>query len=95
MEPHVMILRDFRDRFLLHSSVGKRFISLYYTYSPPIANFIAKHVSLRAMVRISLLPVVGISWIALKIGPLSTVALMLIFMSCFVGIIWFRWKYKE
>ena len=64
-EPHVKILRDFRDRFLLHNSVGNSFIRLYYTYSPPMAYFIAKHDSLRAMVRKSLLPVVGVSWIAL------------------------------
>ena len=93
--PDVKILRDFRDRFLLHNSVGKGFIRLYDTYSPPIADFIAKHDSLRAMVRISLLPVVGVSWIALKIGSVSTVALMLIFISCFVGLVWFRRRYKE
>jgi len=90
MEPPVKVLRDFRDRFLLVNMVGKDFVRLYYTYSPPIVDFIAKHDSLRAMVRISLLPVVGVSWIALKIGPLSTVALMLIFISCFVGLVWFR-----
>jgi len=95
MEPHVRILRDFRDRFLLGNMVGKGFVRLYYTYSPPIADFIAKHDSLRAMVRISLFPVVGVSWIALKIGSLSTVALTLIFISCFVGFIWFRRRYKE
>jgi len=95
MEPHVKILRDFRDRFLLHNSMGKGFVRLYNTYSPPMANFIAKHDNLRAMVRISLLPVVGVSWITLKIGPLSTVALMLLFISCFVGLIWHRRRYKE
>jgi len=95
MEPHVRILRDFRDRFLLGNTVGDSFVRLYYTYSPPIANFIAEHDSLRAMVRISLLPVVGVSWIAMKIGPQSTVTLMLIFISCFVGIVWFRRRYKE
>ena len=95
MEPHVKILRDFRDRFLLGNTVGDSFVRLYYTYSPPIADFIAEHDSLRAMVRISLFPVVGVSWIALKIGPVSTVALMLIFISCFVGLVWFRRRYKE
>ncbi|MEA1946583.1 MAG: CFI-box-CTERM domain-containing protein [Thermodesulfobacteriota bacterium] len=95
MEPHVKILRDFRDRFLLGNTVGKIFVRLYYTYSPPMADFIAKHDSLRTMVRISLLPVVGVSWIALKIGLVSTVALMLIFISCFVGFVWFRRRYKE
>ncbi len=89
MEPHVRILRNFRDRFLLGNTVGDSFVCLYYTYSPPIADFIAKHDSLRAMVRISLLPAVAVSWIALKIGPLSTVALTLIFISCFVGLLWF------
>jgi len=90
MEPHVKILRDFRDRFLLDNTIGNSFVRLYYTYSPPIADFIAKHDSLRAMVRISLLPVVGVSWISLKIGPLLTVTLMLFFISCFIGFVWFR-----
>ena len=95
MEPHVKILRDFRDRFLIENNIGKVFVKFYYKHSPPIADFIAKHDSLRATVRISLLPVVGVSLIALKIGPLSTVTLMLIFISCFVGIVWFRRRYKE
>ena len=95
MEPHVRILRDFRDRFLLRNTVGKSFVRLYYTYSPPMADLIAKHDSLRAMVRISLMPVVGVSWITLKIGSVSTVALMLFFIFCFVGLVWYRRRYKE
>ena len=87
MEPHVKILRDFRDRFLLGNPIGKFFVRLYYTYSPPIAYFIAKHDSLKSIVRISLLPVVGVSWIALKIGPLSTAALMLFFPFCLIGLV--------
>ncbi len=94
-EKHVQLLRRFRDFYLMPNRIGRTFVKAYYKYSPPMADFIAKHDSLRAMVRISLLPVVGVSWIALKIGPLSTVALMLILFSCFVGIVWFRWKYKE
>ena len=86
MEPHVKILRDFRDRFLIGNTVGDSFVRLYYIYSPPIADFIAEHDSLRVMVRISLLPVVGVSWIALKIGCAPTVALML-FLS--LGVIAF------
>ena len=95
MEPHVTILRDFRDRFLLGNAVGDSLVNLYYSYSPPIAHFIAKHDSLRAMVRISLLPFVGISWIALKIGLGSTVTLMFSFISCFIGMVWFRRRYNE
>jgi hypothetical protein len=95
MAPHVKILRDFRDRFLFGNTVGDSFVRLYYTYSPPLADIIEKHDSLRAMVRLSLLPVVGVSWIALKIGPLSTVALMLIFVFCLIGLVSLRRRYKE
>jgi len=38
VEPHVMVLRDFRDRFLLFNSIGKGFVRLYNTYLPPIAE---------------------------------------------------------
>jgi hypothetical protein len=95
MEPHVKILRDFRDRFLIGNTVGKSFVSFYYSYSPPIADFIAEHDGLRAMVRTSLLPVVGAIWIILKIGPLSTIALCFIFARGFIGLDRFRQKYKE
>jgi hypothetical protein len=95
MEPHVKILRDFRDHFLLHNSMGKGFVRLYNTYSPPMADFIAKHDNLRTVVRVTLLPAVGVSWVVLKIGFASTMALMLLLLSGFIGIVWVRRKYKN
>ncbi|MEJ2655679.1 MAG: fibronectin type III domain-containing protein [Desulfobacterales bacterium] len=94
MERHVRILRNFRDRFLLNNTIGKIFVRLYYTYSPPMAGFIAKHDTLRAMVRLSLLPVVSFSWITLKIGFLSTLALMVALTSCFAGLVRLKFRYK-
>jgi hypothetical protein len=94
LQLYVKILREFRDRFLLVNTVGKGFVHLYNTYSPPIADSIANHDSLRAMVRISLLPFVGVSWLTLKIGPLSTMALMLFFACGLIGIIGVR-KFKQ
>jgi hypothetical protein len=80
MAPHVQILREMRDRFLLTGGIGKRFVNLYYTYSPPLADFIADHDNLKVFVRLSLLPLVGISWLALKLGPLFTIVLMILFV---------------
>jgi hypothetical protein len=94
MEPHVKTLRDFRDKFMLDNAAGKRFVRLYNTYSPPIADVIAKHDSLRAMVRIILLPVVGMSWVALKIGPVSAMGFLLLLIACFLGFMGLRRKYK-
>ena len=84
MEPHVKILREFRARFLLTTSVGKSFLDLYYTYSPPVAGFIARHDTVRLVVRWSLLPMVGISWMALHFGlgvTLAVIVLILALMS--------------
>jgi len=78
-EPYANVLREFRDRFLLANSVGKTFMDFYYTYSPPIADFIANNDGLKAIAHAILLPVVGVSWVALKFGPVSTMVLMLFF----------------
>jgi len=87
LEPHVMILRKFRDRFLLTNSPGKAFVKLYYRYSPPAANFIAGHDILRALVRLGLLPFIWISQLSLIAGPgwvilILTIASMLIWLAC-------------
>ena len=93
LAPHVQILREFRDRFLLGSSIGKGFVNAYYKYSPPIADFIAKHGLFRAAVRLSLLPLMGMSWLALKIGLLPiAIALMFFGSFCLIGIPIFRRK---
>jgi len=61
MQPYVKILREFRNRILLNNSFGKSLVIFYYKYSPPMADYISRHDSLRAIVRIFLLPVVGMS----------------------------------
>ena len=92
MKPHVMILREFRDRFLLDNTAGREFVRLYNTYSPSIADFIANYDSLRAVVRLGLLPVVGVSWIALKLGFVSTMAIMSFLGIGLIGLVRVRKK---
>jgi hypothetical protein len=84
MEPHVKILREFRDMFLINNLVGKVFVDLYYTYSPPVADFIASHDTARLMVRWSLMPIVGMSWMALHLGPWITLSLMGLFICLLI-----------
>ena len=94
MAPHVKILREFRDRFLLKSCLGKTLVNLYYKYSPPMADVIAKHANLRAIVRVSLLPLVGFSWATLRFGMVVTILFILILISSLIGIVILKKKEK-
>jgi len=64
-EAHVQLFREFRDRFLVNNPVGRAFVDFYYTYSPPLAQFIAKHDTLRNVARWALSPLVAFSWLTL------------------------------
>lgn len=58
LDPHVMVLRHFRDDVLLQSGLGTAFVKFYYKHSPPVADFIAKHEVLRTSVRFALTPLI-------------------------------------
>lgn len=51
MAEEVLVLRQFRNQYLLKYSVGQKFVELYYRYSPPLANYISRYDSLRAVIR--------------------------------------------
>jgi hypothetical protein len=81
MADEVNILRDFRDHVLLTNSIGKVFVKFYYKVSPPLADFISKHDSLRAIARLCLYPLIGLSWVALKIGTANILLLLVLLGS--------------
>ena len=80
MEPHVAILRQFRNKHLTPYKAGRALVETYYTYSPPIADFIAQHETLRAAVRIGLMPLVALSYSVLHIGPVFTLGILIFIM---------------
>lgn len=80
LEPHVVLLQEFRDGYLLTNRPGKLFVRLYYRYSPPIADFIRNHDWLKQCVRLSLYPLVGISYLMVH-GFVSWFSLFL-FIIC-------------
>ena len=54
------------------------------------ADFIAGHAGLRGIVRVGLLPLVGVSWVALKMGLVPTIGFMLLSGICLIGLVRFK-----
>lgn len=58
LDPHVQSLREFRDKILMRSWIGRKFVSIYYEFSPPIARHIEQSEPLKKITRIALIPVI-------------------------------------
>ena len=91
LDSHVQTLRDFRDTYMLTNPVGRSLVSAYYKLSPPLAGFIDDHPTLKPIVRVGLMPAVGMSTVAVnttmaeKIGIVGSVALV-----SFLMLVWLR-----
>jgi chitinase len=80
-EKHVQLLRRFRDLYLMPFKIGRAFVKTYYKYSPPVAEVIADHDILRAIVRWSLIPLIGLSWMLLHMGAAPTLIFLILISS--------------
>jgi len=83
LHPHVKLFREFRDRYLLPYSAGRYFVLTYYHYSPPVADIIAEHWTLKVLTRVILFPFLLISAFFVK----TTVIQKIFVIIVIVGII--------
>jgi subtilisin family serine protease len=72
-------LRAFRDEYLLAHPIGKKWVQLYYRYSPPVARFMADHPAIKKGVRIGLYPFVALT---AAMAPSSTLEKILTLLTC-------------
>jgi C1A family cysteine protease len=68
LEKHVVILRNFRDTYLINNAPGRILVNLYYRYSPPAARFIQDNEFLRLFVRFGLFPFIVFCYAVLHYG---------------------------
>jgi outer membrane protein W len=64
--PAVLVLRDFRDRYLKTHAPGRALVRAYYALSPPLARYLDAHPSLKPAVRAVLAPFVAVALFMLE-----------------------------
>jgi hypothetical protein len=74
--PNVRRLREFRDRYLLANSFGRIFVDMYYRWSPTVAEFVANHSSMKALVRFTLMPIVELSSLVIKMNAYAFIIVL-------------------
>ena len=87
MDPHVKVLRSFRDVCLQTTATGRAFVRWYYAVSPPIADTIRKSETLRACVRLALIPLIGFSYLSLFVGlvPAAVITALFFILLAWLG----------
>jgi len=69
-------LRQFRDEELLTNPVGETLVDLYYTVSPPVAEFITERPGLKPVVRAGLAPAVAMSAVVVNTSQAEKAAIL-------------------
>jgi hypothetical protein len=96
LHPHLDILRDFRDKYLVPNGLGRELVELYYKYSPFVATLIAKHKALKVIVRNQLVPFIAFSYIIVHFGPIfATIVFVLILAIPIFSVSFYRRKSKR
>jgi len=85
MAEDIQVLRQFRDRYLITNPVGEKLVSTYYRVSPPMADYIVEHPSLKPLVRFALQPAIVFSSVAINTTPMEKIAIALVILTLLFG----------
>jgi hypothetical protein len=93
MAEEIQILREFRDEYLLANPLGQALTNIYYSASPPIAEFITDHPGLKPVARAGLAPALAAS--ALAVGSTSADWTVMICSLVLVSVLVAAWARKR
>jgi hypothetical protein len=98
LSPEVQLLRNFRDRDVLHTYAGsegmKVFNLIYYSFSPQVARGISANENVRTVMRYLLYPLIGILWVsqqiysALAFSPEGAIVVAGVFTGSMIGLLY-------
>jgi subtilisin family serine protease len=91
----VVVLRQFRDRYLVTNAPGAAFAKLYYRLSPPVASLIADRPALKKAVRIGLTPTVAFAQVILETTRAEKLVMSILLVSVAASLVIFRRRHKR
>jgi hypothetical protein len=93
----IQVLREFRDEYMLTNPVGEALVDIYYRVSPPIAEFITEHPSLKPIVRTELAPAVAMSTVVVNTSPgeKATIAGLVVLLPVALAIWAIRRRHRD
>jgi len=77
----VQLLRTFRDRILMKSSLGRKIITTYYKVSPPLAKMVAESSVFSFVIKVVLYPIVLILGFMFNMSVLSQIGIIALLLS--------------
>lgn len=92
-DPHVLVLRDLRDRLLVTNGPGRAFVKLYYRLSPSAAEFISRRPWLKSITRGALMPLVYLSKFVLYTSGIQKFIVLAALLSLAIGVYAFKRKW--
>lgn len=95
LEKEVSTFRAFRDRFLVPSALGKKFIRAYYYYGPKLAEFVSKSEMRRSVARAALSVPLLFSKFALREGGYAAIGLIVLIFGSPLAIALFAWLRRK
>jgi len=89
-EKYLFLFRELRLRYLQPTTIGRKAVAIYTRHSQPWADFMLRHDVLRVLTRIALYPLVGVSYILIKLTLPIQITITVLFLSVILaGVITF------
>lgn len=89
--PYVMVLRSFRDKYLIPYNFGRKIVNTYYSVSPAIADFMEQHPPAPFIIRITLFPLIGIAYLLLVTSLFVKLVIFVLIISL---ILFFKFRFS-
>lgn len=87
LHPYLDILRNFRDKKLLAHQWGQKFVKWYYQNGPIGAKWIEQHNYVKPIVRVLLLPLIGMAYLSVQQEELFwTLIFAFLFLAVIFGL---------